>query len=155
MGENARFSRKLGKLGVKTLKSIPYILSNGGRKGDKNACGLQLANHLKMASVSQFVVIKNEAGNIGYKGLPLGKTANNCANSYIRLNVLVCTYPNFSIGPKKLLMGNGSLPTAVTPTASLIAVSVVTFHRVNNISNSVTKASGKAFMVVYCAQTVS
>ena len=50
-------------------------------------------------------------------------------------------------------MSNGSLPGAVTPTASLTAGSLVTFNWGNNIGTGIAKASDKAFMVVYCAET--
>ncbi len=49
-------------------------------------------------------------------------------------------------------MSNGSLPGAVIATPSIIAVSLVTFNWVNHISTGITKASDKAFIVVYCAK---
>lgn len=50
-------------------------------------------------------------------------------------------------------MSNGSLPGAITPTASLTASSLVTFNWGNNIGTGIARAGDKAFMVVYCAET--
>ena len=141
------FSGKVGTVVGSIWKGISYIRALAPSIANPRTPA-QVNQRNKFAAVIAFLQPIQAFVKVGYKSFADGKSAMNAAMSYIVVNAMTGTAPNFTVDYPEALVSRGKLMGAGTASASTTS-GTLNLNWTDNSGEGDASTSDKAMVLVY------
>src|SRR5258705_497460 len=132
-------------------KKTKYIRVKQGKRTGKPS-EKQVANMAKFSLVGKFIRAMKKVFRIGFKGYSEDITQHNYAFAYTIEKAVTGTYPDFELIYPKVLVAQGSLTNAESPSAFADGRGKITFKWTDNSDDGTANPQDKAILVAYCEE---